>query len=236
MAVYGELSVLYPMITEVSELEEIRKIVAEVETELSEANIEYTIPFIDNYAIYILLGYFLIINFVNVSQVSKFLGKTERYLDRTDITIASIFGNEVAPVFEFGNIVIFVYNESDEVIWVSQTTLVKKDDILGQKIYDLIPNFDDLAVLENEREIHTTLGGKTFQIEINTGLKVVYLKDVSAEVIQADKVEEERPFIGHVVIDNYQDVIVSLNETDFVLYTTEVSNGYSGVSSSDAFF
>ena len=185
-------------------------------------NIEYTIPFIDNYAIYILLGYFLIINFVNVSQVSKFLGKTERYLDRTDITIASIFGNEVAPVFEFGNIVIFVYNESDEVIWVSQTTLVKKDDILGQKIYDLIPNFDDLAVLENEREIHTTLGGKTFQIEINTGLKVVYLKDVSAEVIQADKVEEERPFIGHVVIDNYQDVIVSLNETDFVLYTTEV--------------
>ena len=44
VAVYGELSVLYPMITEVSELEEIRKIVAEVETELSEANIEYTIP------------------------------------------------------------------------------------------------------------------------------------------------------------------------------------------------
>ena len=59
-------------------------------------------------------------------------------------------------------------------------------------------------------------------MEINTGLKVVYLKDVSAQVIQTAKVESERPFIGHVVIDNYQDVIVSFEEADFVLYTTEV--------------
>ena len=44
--------------------------------------------------------------------------------------IASIFGNEVAPVFEFGNIAIFVYNEFDEVIWISQTTLIKKDEVL----------------------------------------------------------------------------------------------------------
>lgn len=43
-AAFGEVSVLYPMITEIAELEEIRQIVAEVETELSEANIEYVIP------------------------------------------------------------------------------------------------------------------------------------------------------------------------------------------------
>ena len=43
-AVFGEVSVLYPMTTEIAELEEIRQIVAEVETELSEANIEYVIP------------------------------------------------------------------------------------------------------------------------------------------------------------------------------------------------
>ena len=79
-----------------------------------------------------------------------------------------------------------------------------------------------MAVLENSQSIFAELGGKTFQIEINTGLKVVYLKDVSAKVIQDAKVEQERPFIGHVVIDNYQDVIISLGEADFVLYVTEV--------------
>lgn len=180
------------------------------------------IKFLQEYSIYIVLGYFVLVNFINISAISRFLNKSEKYLNRTDITIASIFGNEVSPVFEFGNIAILVYNEIDEVIWVSQTTLLKKDDILGQRIYDLIPNFDELIVQENSSEIYTELGGKTFQLEINTGLKVVYLKDVSAQVIQTAKVESERPFIGHVVIDNYQDVIVSLGEADFVLYATEV--------------
>ena len=180
------------------------------------------IKFIQDYSIYIVLGYFVLVFFINISRISKYLNKTEKYLNRTDITIASIFGNEVSPVFEFGNIAILVYNEIDEVIWVSQTTLLKKDDILGQRVYDLIPNFDDLIVEENSNEIYTELSGKTFQLEINTGLRVVYLKDVSAQVIQTAKVESERPFIGHVVIDNYQDVIVSLGEADFVLYATEV--------------
>ena len=178
--------------------------------------------FVKNYFLYILLFYFVLMNLFNIFAIGNTLTKAEKYLNRTDITIASIFGNEVSPVFEFGDIVILVYNEVDEVIWVSQTTLLKKDDVLGQRIYDLIPDFDDLAVLENSQSIFTELGGKTFQIEINTGLKVVYLKDVSAKVIQDAKVEQERPFIGHVVIDNYQDVIISLGEADFVLYVTEV--------------
>lgn len=178
--------------------------------------------FVKNYFLYILLFYFVLMNLFNIFAIGNTLTKTEKYLNRTDITIASIFGNEVSPVFEFGDIVILVYNEVDEVIWVSQTTLLKKDDVLGQRIYDLIPDFDDLAVLENSQSIFAELGGKTFQIEINTGLKVVYLKDVSAKVIQDAKVEQERPFIGHVVIDNYQDVIISLGEADFVLYVTEV--------------
>ena len=45
---------------------------------------------------------------------------------------------------------------------------------------------------ENSSEIYTQLSGKTFQLEINTGLRVVYLKDVSAQVIQTAKVESER--------------------------------------------
>lgn len=178
--------------------------------------------FVQNYALYILLAYFLLINIFNIALISKLLKVSERFLVRSDITIASIFGNEVSPIFEFGNVCIFVYNEEDEVIWLSQTTLLKKDDILGQKIYDLIPNFDELALKESKEDIFVQIAGKTFQLNINTGLKVVYLKDVSAQVIQQAQAEAERPFIGHIVIDNYQDIITSLGETDFVLFVSEV--------------
>lgn len=180
------------------------------------------IGFIKTYGTYILIAYFVLINIFNIHVITRLLKKSEKYLNRTDITIASIFGNEASPVFEFGNIVILVYNEADEIIWVSQTTLLKKSDCLGQKTYDLIPDIENLIVKQNTQEIYTNLSGKTFQIEINTGLKVIYLKDVSAQVIQNEKVEDERPFIGHIVIDNYQDVIISLGEADFVIYVTEV--------------
>lgn len=151
--------------------------------------------FVKQYGIYIIIAYFLLAFGINVFSIIQLLSRTEKYLDRTDITIASIFGNEVAPVFEFGNIAIFVYNEFDEVIWISQTTLIKKDEVLGQKVYDLIPDFDDLVIEENLHEIYANIGGKTFQIEINTGLKVIYLKDTSAQVIQTAKVESERPLL-----------------------------------------
>lgn len=180
------------------------------------------VEFIKNYAPFIMIELFIFIFAYNFFFINKYLKKTEKYLDRTDITIASIFGNEAASAFEFGNIVIMVYNETDEIIWMSQTTLLKKNDCLGQKTYDLIPNIEELTTLQNSQDIYTNLNGKTFQLEINTGLKVIYFKDVSTEVIQNSKVENDRPFIGHIVIDNYQDVIISLQETDFVIFVTEI--------------
>lgn len=180
------------------------------------------IEFVDKYSMYCLILLFIIFIIFNLIIMCSYLKKSEKYLNRTDITIASLFGNEVSPVFEFGDIIIFVYNEADEVIWLSQTTLLKKEDILGQKVYDLIPDFDELTIQENNNDIFAKISGKTFKIEINTSLKVIYLKDVSAQVIQDEKMEQERPFIGHIVIDNYQDVIVSLNESEFVLFATSV--------------
>ena len=53
-------------------------------------------------------------------------------------------------------------------------------------------------------------------------MKVIYLKDVSTQVIQNEKVNNEKTFIGHIVIDNYQDVIVSLEESIFVTYVAQV--------------
>ena len=101
-----------------------------------------TVDFVKKYAAFIVITYFVAITLFNICLIAGLLRKSEKYLNRTDITIASIFGNEASAVFEFGNIVILIYNESDEVVWVSQTTLLKKSDCLGQRTYDLIPNIE----------------------------------------------------------------------------------------------
>lgn len=180
------------------------------------------ISFFGQYGLHIFVLYALLINVADIFLVLRLIRKTETYLKRSDITVTSIFGNEVSPVFNFGNIVIFVYNEYDEIIWISETPLVKQDDILGRKVYNIIPEFDKLSIVENNDEVTTEIGGKTFKIQINTGLKVVYLKDVSTAVAQNRKVEDDRPFIGHIVIDNYQDIIVSYDESEFVTFSTSL--------------
>jgi len=170
----------------------------------------------------IVTAYLLITITMDFFLIINYLSKIEKYLDRTDIQIATIFGNDVSPVFEFGNIAILVYNEEYEVVWMSQTTLLNKEKVIGTKVFELISNFDDLTQVDNSTEIYTKIDNKTFQIEINIGLKVVYLKDVSIQSFKNTQVEQERPFFGNIVIDNYQDVIVSLNEADFSKYVTEV--------------
>lgn len=178
----------------------------------------------NKYGLYYISGYLLLVFIIDMLAIGVSLSESEKNLVDNDITIASIFGNEVSPIFEFGNIAIMVYDDEDEVIWLSQTTMLKKDEILGKKIYELIPDFDDLIEKESREDIFASISGKTFQINVITGLKVIYLKDVSTQVIQNAKVESERAFMGHVIIDNYQDVITSLSESDFSAFVSEVKN------------
>lgn len=177
-----------------------------------------------NHDIYILCGYFMLMSVHSFINILSFNKKVESFLMRTDINVSSIFGNEMSSIFEFGNVAMLVYNEDDEIIWTTSTSMYKKSSVVGKNIYSLIPNMDSILEENLNADITTTIDGKKFLVNINKGLHVIYLKDITNEYMQRTLIDESAPFIGYVMIDNYQDTITLYNETDFMAHVTNVKN------------
>lgn len=173
---------------------------------------------------YIIIAWLSLIFVYNFSLFFSFSKQEEKFLVRSDITIANILGNETSSIFEFGNIAMLVYNDDDEVIWTNQTSMIKTSSVIGKNIYSLIPELDSLLDDNTKNNIYTNIEGKKFLVNINKGLKVIYIKDVTIEDMQKTLIEETSPFIGHVIIDNYQDVFTSFKEAEFLIYVTKIKD------------
>ena len=176
------------------------------------------------YDLFILCGYLLLVCLHSFFNILHFNKKIESFLIRTDINISSIFGNEMSSIFEFGNVAMLVYNEEDEIIWTNSTSMFKKSSVIGKNIYTLIPNMDTILEENLKSDITTTIDGKKFLVNINKGLHVIYLKDITIEDMQRTLIDDSAPFIGYVMIDNYQDTITLYNETDFMVHVTNIKN------------
>lgn len=182
-----------------------------------------SITVIKNYSLHILCVYLLVVMVVNIIFATNFNRTVEKFLIRSDINIASIFGSEVSSIFEFGNLALFVYNEDDEIIWTNQTTLFKRAEVIGKSIYSFLPDLDKYSG-DNKEEIVTVINGKKFLVSLNKGLKVVYLKNITKEDMEKQYIEENSLFMGHIIIDNYQDIFTSYKEADFLTYLTRVKD------------
>ncbi len=176
------------------------------------------------YDLYILLGYFILVCLQSFFNILSFNKKIENFLIRTDINISSIFGNEMSSIFEFGSVSMLVYNEEDEIIWTNSTSMFKKSSVVGKNIYTLIPNMDTILEENLKTDITTMIDGKKFLVNINKGLHVIYLKDITIEDMQRTLIDEGAPFIGYIMIDNYQDSMIIYNEADFMIHATNVKN------------
>jgi len=117
-----------------------------------------------------------------------------------------------------------VYNEEDEIIWTNSTSMFKKSSVVGKNIYTLIPNMDTILEENLKTDITTMIDGKKFLVNINKGLHVIYLKDITIEDMQRTLIDEGAPFIGYIMIDNYQDSMIIYNEADFMIHATNVKN------------
>lgn len=172
---------------------------------------------------YIIMSWLLFCLIYNMIITFSSHKKVEKSLNRTDIAIANIFGNDMDSIFAYGNLIMLIFNEDDEIIWANQTTLLKNTSLIGKNIYALIPDLDESFDEEN-KNIYADIEGKKFLVNVSKGLNVLYLKDITIEDMQKTLIEESTPFIGHINIDNYQDIYTSFKEAEFLIYVTKVKD------------
>lgn len=126
---------------------------------------------------------------------------------------------------------ILLYNEKYEVQWTNpylQLYLGKKE-VLGKKIDEI--DLELANVIKNNKTkglSNVKWGDKEFQIIVQDDIKVIYLMDITQYYKIKEQYEEEQLVIGNIFIDNYDEIVQSMNDrstsnlNNFV--TTQLSN------------
>ena len=126
---------------------------------------------------------------------------------------------------------ILLYNEKYEVQWTNpylQLYLGKKE-VLGKKIDEI--DLELANVIKNNKTkglSNVRWGDKEFQIIVQDDIKVIYLMDITQYYKIKEQYEEEQLVIGNIFIDNYDEIVQSMNDrstsnlNNFV--TTQLSN------------
>lgn len=126
---------------------------------------------------------------------------------------------------------ILLYNEKYEVQWTNpylQLYLGKKE-VLGKKIDEI--DLELANVIKNNKTkglSNVKWGDKEFQIIVQDDIKVIYLMDITQYYMIKEQYEEEQLVIGNIFIDNYDEIVQSMNDrstsnlNNFV--TTQLSN------------
>ena len=86
----------------------------------------YEITFIEQYKFYIIIAYLFIVCIANAMVVSKYLTTTEKYLNRTDITIASIITSAIISALTVTGKAIFktvAVKKADNIVFIASKIL-----------------------------------------------------------------------------------------------------------------
>lgn len=126
---------------------------------------------------------------------------------------------------------ILLYNEKYEVQWTNpylQLYLGKKE-VLGKKIDEIDLELANVIKNNKTKDLsNVKWGDKEFQIIVQDDIKVIYLMDITQYYKIKEQYEEEQLVIGNIFIDNYDEIVQSMNDrstsnlNNFV--TTQLSN------------
>lgn len=170
---------------------------------------------------------FIVVLLLLFYSMKKITVETNKYI--TDLSYRIKRGEQEALIkMPIG---ILLYNEKYEVQWTNpylQLYLGKKE-VLGKKIDDI--DMELANVIRNNKTkglSNVRWGDKEFQIIVQDDIKVIYLMDITQYYKIKEQYEEEQLVIGNIFIDNYDEIVQSMNDrstsnlNNFV--TTQLSN------------
>lgn len=186
------------------------------------------LAFITNFWIgIILLALFIVASGLVLYAMKKITVETNKYI--ADLSYRIKRGEQEALIkMPIG---ILLYNEAYELQWANPYLQLYfgKQEVLGRKISDIDKELAGI-IKKNQASGLTNIkwGNKDFQMIVQDDIKVVYLMDITQYAKIKEQYIEEQIVIGNIFIDNYDEIVQSMNDrsvsnlNNFV--TTQLTN------------
>lgn len=170
---------------------------------------------------------FIVISLLVLYALKKITVETNKYI--ADLSYRIKRGEQEALIkMPIG---ILLYNEEYELQWANPYLQLYfgKQEVLGRKIADIDKELAEI-IKKNQESGLTNIkwGNKDFQMIVQDDIKVVYLMDITQYAKIKEQYIEEQIVIGNIFIDNYDEIVQSMNDrsvsnlNNFV--TTQLTN------------
>ena len=98
-------------------------------------------------------------------------------------------------------------NDDDEIIWMNEYMQEHMpEEVYNEPINTTFPNLLTMIKTNNLNQTETQYGDKSYKVYYEEDLSILHFIDITNEKELEEKLEEGRPVIGILFLDNYDDV------------------------------
>jgi len=159
----------------------------------------------------VLNGVYLFLSFLSLDYKSK-----KNYLK-----IAKVIGNDTKQSYFFGQIGMITYDENKEVIWTSDLLEERNINIIGMKLLNWKSELEE--IIEDDKKImNITIDGRIYKCKHLKEIKVLIIQDITDYHNLSVSYKEEAPVLLNIVIDNYSEVAMLVEENSVLEMDSKV--------------
>ncbi len=131
----------------------------------------------------------------------------------TDLKAANIIGSDVQEAYNFGMIGLLVVDEADTIIWTNELFSERQINIMDNNIFDWQPTLKELRDSRNDDlTVKIEINGRVYEVKLLHDAGLYIFKDITAAESFYTYSQEQAPVIGIIMIDNYSDVSINIDE------------------------
>lgn len=131
----------------------------------------------------------------------------------TDLKAANIIGSDVQEAYNFGMIGLLVVDEADTIIWTNELFSERQINIMDNNIFDWQPTLKELRDSRNDDlTVKIEINGRVYEVKLLHDAGLYIFKDITAAESFYTYSQEQAPVIGIIMIDNYADVSINIDE------------------------
>lgn len=131
----------------------------------------------------------------------------------TDLKAANIIGTDVQEAYNFGMIGLVVVDDMDTIIWTNELFSERQINIIDNNIFDWQPNLKILKDSKTEEQTEKIeINGRVYEVKLLHDAGLYIFKDITSAEAYYTYSQEQAPVIGIIMIDNYADVSINVDE------------------------
>lgn len=152
---------------------------------------------------------FAFITYLFIKQATEFQNEIEDYISLLSYRVKKV-GEEALLEMPIG---ILLINDDLVIEWANPyiSSIFNQPSIIGESLYDVADSLVPIIRKEAESE-KVVLNGHSFRVVYKKEEKLLYFLDITEQEKIEKKLKEEKPVIGVVFLDNYDEVTQGMDD------------------------